>query len=173
MARQATPADGVDVIVSGNADFIQRIAAKHGARIKRGITAGAVLTLTHAQLAAMSNDPDLGAVTLDGEMRSQLALATESTGAAAAWHGEIAKLGKVTGRGVGVAIIDSRRRPPHTALRGRIVASLDFTDACGTSAARDRRERPRHARGGHRRGGRPRGTTPARRRWGWPRARTS
>ncbi len=125
--EKATPADGVDVILSGNSDFIQRVATKHGARIKRGITAGAVLTLTHAQLAAMSNDPDLGAVTLDGEMRSQLSLATESTGASAAWHGEIAKLGKVTGRGIGVAIIDSGVDQLHTALRGKIVASRDFT----------------------------------------------
>ena len=79
----------------------------------------------------MANDLEIGALSGDGELRSQLANATESTGAAAAWAGEIAKMGAVLGRGIGVAIIDSGI-DRHTALAGRVVASVDFTRGNGT-----------------------------------------
>ena len=79
----------------------------------------------------MANDLDIGTLSGDGILRSQLANATESTGAAAVWAGEIAKMGSVLGRRIGVAIIDSGV-DRHTALAGRIVASVDFTRSGGS-----------------------------------------
>ena len=93
-------------------------------------------------LQAMANDDEVGALTGDGDMHSQLAIATESTGAAALWAGEIAKIGAVTGRGVGVAIIDSGVED-HSALAGRILVQKDFT---GRKARSQDNIRSRHAR---------------------------
>ena len=118
----------VDVIITGNATFVQHIAQRHGATIKKELQTGAVLSVTTASLASLANDAEAGAVSGDGALRSQLATATESTGAAAAWAGEITKLGAVVGTGIGVAIIDSGI-DAHTALAGRVVVSADFTRA--------------------------------------------
>ena len=116
----------VDVIVSGNAAFIDQLVRRHGAQLKKSLKTGAVLTVSGAALEALADDADVGALSGDGEMRSQLAHVTEMTGAAAAWAGEISQLGAVVGKGVGVAIVDSGVAP-HTALAGRLVASVDFT----------------------------------------------
>jgi len=121
-SRGEATTDSVDVIVSGNSEFVARIARKHGASIKSSLKDGAVLTVDAGALQSMASDDEVGALTGDGDMHSQLAVATESTGAAALWAGEIAKIGAVTGRGVGVAIIDSGV-DNHAALAGRILTS--------------------------------------------------
>ena len=118
--------ESTDVILCGTTEFVARIAQRHGASIRRRLATCAVLTVSASGLRSLADDAEVGAVTGDGEMRSQLALVTESTGAADAWAGEIAQLGAVIGKGIGVAIIDSGV-DAHTALAGRIVASVDFT----------------------------------------------
>ncbi|HXG88041.1 MAG TPA: S8 family peptidase [Vicinamibacterales bacterium] len=136
----------VDVIVSGNAAFIQRLAWKHGLAVKKSLKSGAVISVTADALARLAGDAEVGSLSGDGEMRSQLALVTESTGASAAWAGEIAGLGAVMGRGVGVAIIDSGV-DHHTALAGRIVASVDFTQTRGVGTGTDRYGHGTHVAG--------------------------
>ena len=74
----------------------------------------------------MAADAEVGSLSGDGDIRSQMANVTESTGAAAAWAGEIAKLGAVMGTGIGVAIVDSGIAN-HSALAGRVVANAAFT----------------------------------------------
>src|SRR5688500_9897543 len=127
---QPVPAGGVDVIVSGSSSRIQQIATRHGARVKKALKTGAVLNLSARTLSSIASDHEVPSISSDALMRSQLSIATESTGAAAAWAGQIAALGAVTGRGVGVAIIDSGV-DAHTALSGRIAASVDFTGSNG------------------------------------------
>ena len=75
----------------------------------------------------MAEDAEVGALSGDGDMRSQLANATESTGAAAAWAGEIAKLGAVHGHRALASPSSTRGIDTHTALAGRVVANVDFT----------------------------------------------
>jgi serine protease AprX len=147
--RVAAPTDGIDVIVSGAPDFVARTAARHQARVKRSMASGAVLTVSPAQLLAMADDQQLGAISGDLTMRSELALVTEVTGAAAAWHGQIRRLGAVTGRGVTVAIIDSGV-DAHTALAYRILASVDLTRPSGgvvSSASTDANGHGTHVAG--------------------------
>ncbi|HUE86978.1 MAG TPA: S8 family peptidase, partial [Vicinamibacterales bacterium] len=128
---QSTPAATVvNVIVSGNAAFVDRLARRHGAAITKTLTHGAVLSLPLAGLRTLADDAEAGAVSGDGVMRSHLALVTEQTGAASVWAGEIAALGAVMGTGVGVAIVDSGISR-HTALSRRMVASVDFTAGGG------------------------------------------
>ena len=62
-----------------------------------------------------------------------MAVTTESTGATQVWGGS--GLRGFTGRGIGVAVIDSGVAHAR-ALRGRIVASVDFTDWRSRTPAR-------------------------------------
>ena len=62
-----------------------------------------------------------------------MAVTNIATGASQVWRRSLGQ--GVTGRGIGVAVIDSGVAP-HRALRGRIVASLDFTDAKSTGLDR-------------------------------------
>ena len=55
----AAPADGVDVILTGTSDFIQRLATKHGVQVKRFLKTGAVVTLTHAPGISSTGDTEL------------------------------------------------------------------------------------------------------------------
>ncbi len=168
MPGAAVP-ETIDVIVSGNDAFVARIAGKHGASIKKGLTGGAVLSVSAASLAQMAADAEIGTISGDGDIRSQLANVTESTGAAAAWAGEIAKLGAVTGTGIGVAIVDSGIGN-HTALAGRVVASVDFTRQRGAVRARTTTATARTWPASSPRASPA--TTRAKRRWAWRRART-
>ena len=142
----AMPAGGVDVIVPGSSERVQRIAARYGAAIKKSIKAGAVLTLTYDQLSRIANDAELGALSSDQTMRSEMALVTRVTGAEAAWHGAIAKLGAVTGKGIGIAIIDTGV-DNHTALAGRLIASFDFTGEKNTGTGGDSNGHGTHVAG--------------------------
>ena len=74
-----------------------------------------------------------------------MAVTTEAIGADQVWSGAFAGLRGYTGRGIGVAVIDSGIAQ-HRALRGRIVASVDFTGggrrpASATSTATARTSR--------------------------------
>src|SRR5687768_17148519 len=104
LTSAATGADvpsTTDVIVSGNDAFVKKMAGKYGATVKKDLETHAVLTVSTSALAAMANDAEVGTLASDGILRSQLALVTESTGAVAAWEGDILKLGSVTGKGIG------------------------------------------------------------------------
>ncbi|HJU42194.1 MAG TPA: S8 family peptidase, partial [Vicinamibacterales bacterium] len=120
----------VDVIVTGSSELVERLATRHGLRIKRFLASGAVLSASREALESLSQDGEIAAVSGNAVVRSQMALTTAVTGAQAAWEGAIAALGPVTGSGIGVAIIDSGIAN-HPALANRVVANVDFTDPNG------------------------------------------
>ena len=123
----------VDVIVSGTPDRIERLARRHGLVVKKVLESGAVLRASRAAFNSLTQDEEAGAVSGDSIVRSHMAVTTSFTGAEAAWAGEVAALGKVDGRGIGVAIIDSGIAN-HPALNGRVVVNVDFTDPRGKGA---------------------------------------
>ncbi len=95
--------------------------------MKKVLTAGgAVFTVSRDALEAMSADTEVASVSSDALVRGQMAVETETTGAEAAWAGLIDHLGAVSGRGIGVAVIDSSIAN-HPGIAGRVVASVDFT----------------------------------------------
>src|SRR4051812_6584688 len=118
--------DSTSVIVSGTPETVQELAARYGARIKKSLRGGAVLEVTGGQLTALSQDPDVDHASGDVRVQRTMAVTTESTGATQVWGGN--GLPGFTGRGIGVAVIDSGVAN-HKALRGRIVVSVDFTDS--------------------------------------------
>ncbi|MFP5379867.1 MAG: S8 family peptidase, partial [Vicinamibacteria bacterium] len=121
---------GVDVFVAGASSRLERIAARHGLRVKKALTGGAVLEVPAGGLDALAADPEVDALVADADVRSHLALTTATTGAEQVWRGLAEGLGRATGRGVGVAVIDSGIAP-HLAVGFRVVASVDFTSRRG------------------------------------------
>ena len=107
-----------------------RIASKHGASVKKRLKHGAVVTVSTDGLSGLADDGEVGAVSGDGDMRSQLANATESTGAAAAWAGKLPNWARCS-----VPVWASRswtRASTATARSSRgLVASVDFTGPQG------------------------------------------
>jgi serine protease AprX len=106
------------------------VAARHGATIKKWLATGAVLSVSGASLDALSNDAAVDHLSGDTMVRSMMAVTDPAIGADQVMAGTLAGLGSITGRGVGVALIDSGVFN-HKALQGRIVASFDFTDGTG------------------------------------------
>ena len=113
------------IIISGSDAHIQTIAARYGARIKKALRGGAVLDVTGGQLVAISEDPDVAHLTGDVPV-VRMSVTETATGADQVWSG-LEGLRGFTGRGIGVAVIDSGIAP-HRALSGRVVASIDFTE---------------------------------------------
>ena len=128
-------AAAVDVIVSGTPDRIERLARRHGLSAKKLLASGAVFSVSPTSLEALSDDGEVDALSGDAVVRSHMAMTTTVTGAEAAWAGQVEALGAVTGRGVGVAIIDSGIAD-HPSLRGRVVANVDFTRRGGAGVDR-------------------------------------
>src|SRR2546426_3369137 len=139
---QTHPTDTFAVIVRAasklnNGHHAERALAAVGrAHGKTGrvlsIVGGASASLTGAEVLALGNDPDVDYVSSDPVVTATFsptdaaALAASpgilEVGAPDAWR----QFG-VTGRGIGVAILDSGIAP-HPDLAGRIVAAVDFTN---------------------------------------------
>jgi serine protease AprX len=129
-ARAASSADGTtDVILHGSPDDIYALASRHGLQVKRTLRSGAVISLSARQLAAVSADPGVDALPADRAVHPTMAVTVEATGVDQVWRG-IDRLGRYTGQGVGVAVIDSGVTE-HSDLRGRIAVHVDFTDEQG------------------------------------------
>ena len=79
----------------------------------------------------MSADPAIGHLAGDTLVRSQMAVSMQAMGADQAWAGVLPGVAQATGRGIGVALIDSGVSR-HSALQGRVLLSLDFTASQGT-----------------------------------------
>ena len=139
----AGDAAGTSVIVTGTAEQIDGVAARHGLRVRKRLQGGAVLEVPAGRLADLASDAGIDLLSGNSIVRSNMAVTNEAIGATQAWGGTDrgVRLGGVrlqaedastTGRGVGVAVIDSGiANLPH--LRGRIVVSRDFTGGGDTA----------------------------------------
>ena len=119
------------VIFTGSQARVDSLAARHGLRIRKRLKSGALLEVPGYRLQAMADDPEVDALSGNHRVSAQMATAVQSTGADLVQAG-LAPAGVrgLTGAGVGIAVIDSGIAfVPE--LRGRIVASRDFTDGRG------------------------------------------
>ncbi len=126
---QAGDTAGDTVIVTGSFARVSAVAARYGLTIRKRLKTGAVLDVPAGALDALSRDREVDQVSGNHRLRSQMAVTNAAIGADQAWEG-IGGLPGVTGRGIGVAIVDSGIADVP-ALRGRVVASVDFTDRHG------------------------------------------
>jgi serine protease AprX len=131
VAEAVASGAGRDVILQGDRATVEAVAARHGVAVAKWLKTGAVLRASGAQLQALAADGNVGHLSGDTLVRSMMAVADQAIGADQAWAGSLPGVGSVTGRGIGVALIDSGISN-HKALSGRILASVDFTKSNGT-----------------------------------------
>ncbi|HTM26189.1 MAG TPA: S8 family serine peptidase, partial [Vicinamibacterales bacterium] len=125
-----------EVIVAAPDAAIGELAARYGATVRKRIQGGAVLEATGGQIDALSQDPAVGHIAGNATVYRMMAVTTQATGADQVWSGLDALRG-VTGRGIGVAVIDSGIAQ-NSPVGDRVVASADFTrGAAAASEARD------------------------------------
>src|SRR5512145_2011146 len=94
----------LDVIVHGTADEVNAIAARHGLRIKKRMSDGAVLSADAAQIESLSAEVDH--LSRDVDVKSFMSITNPAIGADQVQAG-LANLSPYTGAGIGVALIDS------------------------------------------------------------------
>jgi serine protease AprX len=119
------------VIFTGSQARVDQVAARHGLRIRKRLKSGALLEVPGHQLQAVAEDPEVDNLSGNHRVTAQMTTGVQSTGADLV-QGGLTQLGAagLTGAGVGIAVIDSGVAfVPE--LRGRIVASKDFTDDRG------------------------------------------
>ncbi len=116
----------VEVIVDCTDETISRVLGRHPLELKRRLRRSCVLEVPAGMLDALAADPDVQAVSANAVVTGNMAQTTITTGAVAAWTGQVASLGAVDGSGIGVAIVDSGISP-HCALADKVVVSVDFT----------------------------------------------
>src|SRR5688572_31987101 len=90
----------VRVIVSGDDARIERLAARHGARIAKRLEGAAVLEIAERTLDAMSDDEETAHLSGDVPVQRLMSVTTEAIGADQAWQGGVAGLDGFTGRGI-------------------------------------------------------------------------
>ena len=145
----AGDATATTVIVTGTPDQIAAIAARHGLGVRRLLTSGAVLEVPAGRLDELAADANVPQLSGDHVIRGQMAVTDVSIGADQAWASDFGPGGNgVTGKGVGVAILDSGVTIVPE-LKGQVSARVDMMDREGH---RRGRVGPRDAPGGdHRR----------------------
>src|SRR5258706_10680243 len=119
----------IDVIVHGDRASVDAAAQRHGLKVKKYLKSGAVLHLTAGQLAELRLDDAYDHLSSDIPIHSS-DVTTETIEADQVWAGT-GPIPKLTGNGVGVAVIDSGVDFNHAALKGRIAVSVDFTGGNG------------------------------------------
>jgi serine protease AprX len=122
-----------EIIVSASDAGVDQLVARYGARLKARIHGGAVLEATGGQIDAISQDADVDHIAGNARVHRMMAVTTAATGADQVWAGLDGSGGQV-GRGIGVAVIDSGVAA-HPALKGRVVVSMDFTEAASAKTA--------------------------------------
>ena len=77
----------VNLIVSGPQERIDWLVRRHGLRVKKILSSGAVLTASRAAMIALADDDEIEDLSGDLMVRSHMAVATATAGADAAWAG--------------------------------------------------------------------------------------
>ena len=120
----------INVIVHGDKATVDALATRYNLTVGRHLRSGGVLRVTAGQLAALQADDTVDHLSGDIRLRSTADVTAESIGADQVWAG-VGDLPALSGAGVGVAVIDSGIDTRHSALRNRVVASVDFTGGSG------------------------------------------
>ncbi|HEX6215096.1 MAG TPA: S8 family peptidase, partial [Vicinamibacterales bacterium] len=132
----------VRAIIRGDVNVIQTVAARDGIRVLRVLSGFVVVEATPSQLQALQGIAGIHAITRDALVRPlmSVSLKTMATDQARAGSGGLLGLGligatpAISGKGIGVAVIDSGIAT-HSALSGKVVANVNF--ATGETSATD------------------------------------
>ena len=120
------------VIVTGTCAQVQELAVRHGLQVKKCLATGAVVQVPAGALAALADDPSVDQLSSNYEVMADMAVTNQSIGADLVHEGGwAAGIGPLTGKGIGVAVIDSGVAKMPEFL-GRLIATQNFTDDRGT-----------------------------------------
>ena len=104
---QAGDASATSVILSGSQATCDELAARHGLRVSRRLNGGAVVDVPAGALAALSQDGDVDQLSSNSVVRSMMAVTNETIGSALLHTSDLDGPRALTGKGIGVAVIDS------------------------------------------------------------------
>jgi serine protease AprX len=128
----ATGSQTIRVIVEGTRAEVDALAQRYALRITKYLQSGAVFVVNAGQLAAMQQDDSQDHLSGDIRIQSSIdAAGVESVGADQVWSGS-PDVKVQTGKGIVVAVIDSGINDTHNALKGRVLATRDFTGGDGS-----------------------------------------
>jgi serine protease AprX len=118
-------------IIRGDTALIQSLAARDGLPVLRVLDGFVVVSATPAELSALRQVAGVLGVSRDAIVAPFMTVSTKAMAAdqARAAQGGFFGIGgypAVSGKGVGVAVIDSGIATTHTALSGKVVASVSF-----------------------------------------------
>jgi len=126
----AAGSQSIDVIVHGDRADVDALASRYNVLVARYLKSGGVLRVNAGQLDALQRDPDVDHLSGDLPLRPSMAITNAAIGADQVRAGSAGAPGP-TGRGVTVALIDSGISERHSALRRRVIATMDFTGGDG------------------------------------------
>jgi len=114
-----------------------RLRARHARGLRRLLAGAAVLEVGDAELAELQRDSSIAHISGDLPVNAGMAVTNKVTAAETVWQGTSGGLLGLfstpgyTGRGVGVAILDSGIAP-HTALDSRVVTHVNLVSGEST-----------------------------------------
>ena len=117
------------VILTGSQSTVNELVARHKLRIHRRLPTGAAVEVPAGMLGLLAEDAAVQTLSSDQIVRSHMSVTNASIGADLVQAGVGGAPG-LTGAGVGVAILDSGVSIVPE-LRGRVIASVDFTGEGG------------------------------------------
>ncbi len=131
----------VRAIVRGDVAVIQSVAERDGLEVHRVLDGMVAVTATPSVLASLRQISGVRAISRDALVSPMMTVAAKAMAADQARAGNPGLLGiggypGVTGKGVGIAVIDSGIATAHAALANKVVASVSFTT--GDSSTTDR-----------------------------------
>ena len=130
----------VRAIVRGDVDAVQAAVGAAGLPVLRVLDGLVVVQADPAQLSSLRQAAGVKAISLDNIVSpfttvDSKAIAADQARASQSGFLGIGSYPAVTGKGVGVAVIDSGIQTAHAALAGKVVASVSF--ATGDSSTTD------------------------------------
>jgi serine protease AprX len=120
------------IIVHGDDAALNSLSSRYGVRVVRRLAHEAVIEAGAIDVQRIAADPAFEHLSGDLPVRSAMSVSNQSTGADQTRAGTAGLLGLlgsipgVTGKGIGIAILDSGIASNHKALTGRVVKRVDF-----------------------------------------------
>src|SRR5688572_9656908 len=120
------------VIVHGDEEALNSLSRRYGVRLVRRLAHEAVIEASAFEVQRIAADPAFAHLSGDVPVRSAMSVSNRSTGADQTRSGTSGLLGLlgsipgVTGKGIGIALLDSGIASNHKALIGRVVKRVDL-----------------------------------------------
>jgi serine protease AprX len=124
------------VILHGDIATLHDVARRRGLRVLRSLQEEIVVEANGREIAALATERAIAHMSGDVPVRSTMTVSDRSTAANQVWAGTYGLLGigsipGVTGKGIGIALLDSGIAP-HKALATKVVASVNLVSGEST-----------------------------------------